>query len=53
MMQPAARIKTTPVQNISIFLAEGLPSPAIHNAHKVGHSNKSMPIGRSNRISRQ
>ena len=29
----------------------GRPWPAIHNAHKVGHSSSQMPMGRSKRVS--
>ncbi len=29
----------------------GLPRPAIHNAHNVGHNSSQMPMGRSKRVS--
>ncbi len=53
MMQPAARISTTPVQKIRTFFKVGVPLPAIQSAHSVGHKSNRMPIGLSKRISRQ
>ncbi|OGT25621.1 MAG: hypothetical protein A3I77_04920 [Gammaproteobacteria bacterium RIFCSPLOWO2_02_FULL_42_14] len=42
---PAARMPITPHTKMMIFLIEGCPFPAIHNAHIVGHSSKKIPIG--------
>lgn len=48
---PAERMTKTPTINISTIDAVGCPSPASHNDHKLGHSSRKLPMGRSARIS--
>ena len=50
--QPAARMRNTPVTNTIRIKGSGCPFVANHNAHKVGHSNKNVPMGLSIRINR-
>ena len=52
VLRGADRIKATPRTKMSTTSQLGWPSPAIQSAHKVGHSNSQMPMGRSSRISR-
>ena len=52
MTQPAERARNVPATNAASMPSGGTPSAAIHNAAKVGHSNNSVPTGRSMRINR-
>ena len=49
-VQPADRINTTPEIKISRTQVSGMPLAAIHNAHKVGHKSKYIPIGLFNLV---
>ena len=51
MTHPAERMTNTPATNTNTTAVSGLPSPAIHNAHRVGHSSSRVPIGWCTRAS--
>ena len=52
MTQPAARITITPSTNTVSTRGVGRPAPAIHSAHRAGHSSSQVPTGRSSRMRR-
>ncbi len=49
--QPAERMTNTPIMKTRNRPWSGVPSPASHSAHNVGHISNQMPIGLSTRIS--